>query len=229
MPSRVQAAPLRPAQPSNMALWGQFTYGRGAPRGLPGASGGGGCPIGRVPHQGATHAEVRARTNFRITAFWSVQLHPLNSHGPCEAVAMVFAMRLPCSLCASIISPHGRLCRTAGSLDRGRLPAKGNSRHNAAPIGGQLGPRPVLRRLILPLSQGRRARFPFTGALYSSAAARRWPSGCKQGGGVCVMMLSAHHLAACALWLASLGLAVRMLAALCSAFKVHVRFLNKTK
>ena len=37
-----------------MALWGQFTYGRGAPRGLPGASGGGGCPIGRVPHQGAT-------------------------------------------------------------------------------------------------------------------------------------------------------------------------------
>ena len=54
MPSRVQAAPLRPAQPSNMALWGQFTYGRGAPRGLPGASGGGGCPIGRVPHQGAT-------------------------------------------------------------------------------------------------------------------------------------------------------------------------------
>ena len=59
MPSRVQAAPLRPAQPSNMALWGQFTYGRGAPRGLPGASGGGGCPIGRVPHQGATHAQVR--------------------------------------------------------------------------------------------------------------------------------------------------------------------------
>ena len=58
MPSRVQAAPLRPAQPSNMALWGQFTYGRGAPRGLPGASGGGGCPIGRVPHQGATHALV---------------------------------------------------------------------------------------------------------------------------------------------------------------------------
>ena len=55
MPSRVQAAPLRPAQPSNMALWGQFTYGRGAPRGLPGASGGGGCPIGRVPHQWATH------------------------------------------------------------------------------------------------------------------------------------------------------------------------------
>ena len=56
MPSRVQAAPLRPAQPSNRAIWGQFTYGRGAPRGLPGGSGGGGCPIGRVPHQGATHA-----------------------------------------------------------------------------------------------------------------------------------------------------------------------------
>ena len=59
MPSRVQAAPLRPAQPSNMALWGQFTYGRGAPRGLPGASGGGGCPIGRVPHQGATDVVAR--------------------------------------------------------------------------------------------------------------------------------------------------------------------------
>ena len=59
MPSRVQAAPLRPAQPSNRAIWGQFTYGRGAPRGLPGGSGGGGCPIGRVPHQGATHPQSR--------------------------------------------------------------------------------------------------------------------------------------------------------------------------
>ena len=149
MPSRVQAAPLRPAQPSNMALWGQFTYGRGAPRGLPGASGGGGCPIGRVPHQGATHVHPPARDLPSLAECWN--RHSLASCLPdrspeCQLPAPLTnqAWRRPCFIRANYTSRGGLGWRIKLLHTVSELAGKAGVR------GAPLGPPPPLPPFTMP-------------------------------------------------------------------------------